>query len=125
MKAFVSVEIICVTVFNCLIFSNGFCASPSLVLPNRVAVEVAYGSYPSIILPYTIIDVQLVEARKTTSKKNVDFANAQVEVSSVDAGVLDDCRRHGVLTCDSASPTLTTNRASMFILVLTLELRFW
>jgi hypothetical protein len=55
----------------------------------------------------------------------VDFANAQVEVSSVDAGVLDDCRRHGVLTCDSASPTLTTNRASMFILVLTLELRFW
>jgi hypothetical protein len=124
LKAFVSVEIICVTVFNCLIFSNGFCASPSLVLPNRVAVEVAYGSYPSIILPYTIIDVQLVEARKTTSKKNVDVANAQFEVSSAAVGVHDDCPRHGVSTCDSASPSLTTNRSSMCVFVLTLKFRF-
>jgi hypothetical protein len=100
------------------------CASLSLVLSNRVAVDVAHGPYPSVILPSTTLDVQLVEARKTTSKKNVDVANAQVEVSSAAVGVLDECPRHGALTCDSASPSLTTNRSSMCVFVLTLKLRF-
>jgi hypothetical protein len=54
----------------------------------------------------------------------VDVANAQFEVSSAAVGVHDDCPRHGVSTCDSASPSLTTNRSSMCVFVLTLKLRF-